>query len=210
MRKHIAWRGGTALPVAGISAARLGGMALERRGDMMATMDFDSLVSSMALPALPGATADDAAGGSAVADEAITFEVTRSGMLNTVAGAARVALRLQVRRRGDGRLVAVLLAVGLTEHGDWTLRHISVPVAAGRVCEAARVLGAMLPDVLHGRPDGTVLMSGGDGVVRAAVLSRSGRLASTGAVAERERRSKPRWHSPAHDGVGSARHCQHA
>jgi hypothetical protein len=210
MRKHIAWRGGITLPVAEISAARLGGMATERRRDIMATMDFDELVSGMVLPAQPGTAADDAARGSAVADEAIAFEATRSGMLNTVAGAARVALRLQVRRHGDGRLVAVLLAVGLTEHGDWTLRHISVPVAAGKVCDAARVLGAMLPDVLHGRPDGTVLMSGKDGLVRAAVLSRSGRLARTGAVAERPKRSKPQWRSPAHDGVGSERHCQHA
>jgi hypothetical protein len=208
MRKHIAWRGGMTLPVAGISAARLGVMATERRGDIMATMDFDKLISSM--PAKPGAAAADAARGSAVADEAIEFEATRSGMLNTVAGAARVALRLQVRRLGDGRLVAVLLAVGLTEHGEWTLRHISVPVAAGKVCDAARVLGAMLPDVLHGRPDGTVLMSGRDGVVQAAVLSRSGRLARTGAVAERARRSKPQWRSPAHGGVGSDRYHVHA
>ena len=103
-------------------------------------------------------------------------------MLNTAAGAARVALRLQFRRCGGGRLVAVMLAVGLTEHGAWTLRRISVPVDGGRPGKAARVLGAMLPDVLTARPDGIVLMSGEDGVVRAEILSRSGRLVRAEAV----------------------------
>lgn len=156
----------------------------------MRTMDVETVVSESELPALFGGTADDEACGQDAVDEPVVFDATRSGMLNTVAGAARVALRLQVRRCGGGRLVAVMLVAGLTEHGTWTLRRISVPVDADRRCEAARVLGAMLPDVLTDRPDGIVLMSGEDGVVRAEVLSRSGRLVRAEATAPGVRRAR--------------------
>ena len=176
----------------------------------MRVTDFETMVCRTDLPALFGGTADNEACGSEAVDEAVVFDATRSGMLNTAAGAARVALRLQFRRCGGGRLVAVMLAVGLTEHGAWTLRRISVPVAANRPGEAARVLGAMLVDVLTGRPDGIVLMSGADGVVRAEVLSRSGRLVQTEAVevdlrrAERGDTRQRSWLR------GQAQHCQHA
>ena len=138
--------------------------------------DFETVVS-----ALFGGTADEACG-DGVVDEAVVFDAMRSGMLNTEVGAARVALRLQYRRCGGGRLVAVMLVAGLSERGAWTLRRISVPVDADRPGEAARLLGAMLPGVLTDMPDGIVLMSGKDGVVRAEVLSRSGRVVRAEAV----------------------------
>jgi hypothetical protein len=217
MRKHIAWRGGMALPAAGISAARVGGTAMGRRGEIeMRAMDIERVVSDSDLPALLGRTADDEFFGHDAADEAVVFDAARSGMLNTTAGAARVALRLQFRRCGGGRQVAVMLAVGLTEHGAWTLRRISVPVAADRPGEAARVLGAMLPDVLTDMPDGVVLMSGEDGVVRAEVLSRSGRLVRAEAVevdlrrSERTGRGNVRQRSSLRGWLGHAQHRQHA
>lgn len=156
----------------------------------MRTMDLETVVSEGELPALFGGTADDEPCDHDALDEAVVFDATRSGMLNTVAGAGRVALRLHVRRCGGGRLVAVMLVAGLTEHGTWALRRISVPVDADRRCEAARVLGAMLPEVLTDRPDGIVLMSGEDGVVRAEVLSRSGRLVRAEAAAPGVRRAQ--------------------
>ncbi|MGB3338475.1 MAG: hypothetical protein WBA73_14980 [Devosia sp.] len=216
MRKHIAWRGGMALPAAGISAARMGGMAMGRRGEIeMRAMDFERVVSDSDLPALPGRTAEDEiCGDDAV--EAVVFDATRSGMLNTTAGAARVALRLQFRRCGGGRMVAVMLAVGLTEHGAWTLRRISVPVAADRPSEAARLLGGMVPDVLTDMRDGIVLMSGEDGVVRAEVLSRSGWLVRNEAVevdlrqAERAKRGALHQRSSVRGRFGYAQHRQHA
>jgi hypothetical protein len=74
----------------------------------------------------------------------------------------------------------------------------------------------MLPDVLTDMPDGIVLMSGEDGVVRAEVLSRSGRLVQTEAVevdlrrAERARRGDVRQRSSLRGWLGYAQHCQHA
>ena len=176
----------------------------------MRVTDFETMVCRTDLPALFGGAADNEACGCEAVDEAVVFDATRSGMLNTAAGAARVALRLQFRRCGGGRLVAVMLAVGLTEHGAWTLRRISVPVAAERPGEAARLLGAMLADVLTGRPDGIVLMSGQDGVVRAEVLSRTGRLVRTGAVAVDLRRTERGDMRQRAWLRGHAQHCEHA
>lgn len=176
---------------------------------MMAT-DLETMVWDCGVPALFAGTADEACG---VADEAVAFEATRSGMLNTEAGVARVALRLQVRRCGGGRLVAVMLAVGLTEQGAWTLRRISVPVAGDRIGQAARVLGAMLPSVLTDMPDGIVWMGGKDGVVRAEVLARSGRLVRAEAVEvdlRRAERGAAHRRSSVRGWFGRAQHCQHA
>ena len=179
----------------------------------MRVTDFETMACRGELPAMFGGTADGEACGCEAVDEAVVFEATRSGMLNTAAGASRVALRLQFRRCGGGRLVAMMLAVGLTEHGVWTLRRISVPVAADRPGAAARLLGAMLADVLTGRPDGIVLMSSADGVVRAEVLSRSGRLVRTEAVevdlrrAERAGRGDARQRSWSRGWQGHAQHA---
>ena len=91
-----------------------------------------------------------------------------------------------------------MLVAGLAEHGAWAFRRISVPVDAERQGEAARLLGAMLPDVLADMPDGVVLMSGKDGVVRAEVLSRSGRVVRAGAVEVDLRRAERATRGAAH------------
>ncbi len=173
------------------------------------------LVSDYGLSAVRGGTTEGAYG-HGVVEDAVVFDATRSGMLNTTAGAARVALRLQFRRRSGGRLVAVMLAVGLSEDGSWTLRRISVPAEGDRPGEAARLLGAMLPSVLTDTADGTVLMAGKDGVVRAEILSRSGRLVRAKAVEvdlrrpERATRPATHWRSPLGRWFGHAQQSQYA
>lgn len=78
----------------------------------MRVMHFETVVSDNQLPDLFGGTIDDEECGSEAVDEAVVFDATRSGMLITEVGAARVALRLQFRRCGGGRLVAVMLVAG--------------------------------------------------------------------------------------------------
>lgn len=117
--------------------------------------------------------------GAALGDEdgTVLFQTARRGLFHTLAGPVRFAVAVQVQQSGAGRLVAVMLLATTSETARWTLRRVSVPVDARRPAEAAQALRGLLPDMLGETPDGTTMLGGVDGVVRAEVVSISGRLA---------------------------------
>lgn len=124
------------------------------------------------------------------AEDTVLFQTARRGVMPTGTGPLRFALQLQVQRDTGRRLTAVMIVATLTGQAGWALHRVTVPVHPRRPQVAAAALSSLLPDILRGTPDGTVMLGGADGVVQAEVISVSGKLAQ--APQTKPRRPTPR------------------
>lgn len=126
------------------------------------------------------------------ADGTVLFQTARRGVMPSATGTLRFAMQLQVQRDAGGRLTAVMIVATLTGHARWALHRVAVPVHARHPQRAAAALRSLLPDILNNSSDGTVMLSGADGIVQAEIASVSGKLAQSPRTSPEPRRSTPR------------------